>query len=1048
MKLTKKLFFIILLLMCNSVFAQLQTEKQQVIYSISKDDKPVVIKPDHSFEQTVTFDKKDYPVRRYLRVVGGIQMHGKFAPRGEEFFRQAEYLIDDNLDSLNTYRDKHSLYFKGNNDPFERHTYNRIIGVNYEGKISFEIAVKRNKLKVSPDGDFGVELQIYYKKEGRHPDEIYDTADSVIYIPIPSGNGNFKLIKENLSIPQNTATILMRIGGTRFSGECWVEAPRLYQGNKTIFHSPFIQNERRSDNYNYWIGINLSTRSWPKWKLEFKGKTIFNGHIFDRASDIADFYIELPDNIEGNGNLKLTLEREPHRAAYSYDLRRLELIEESKQDFEIVSVPRFVSSGDTTGILIETNKPNISLNISSTSSSITFPENSIRFEKTGLHVVQFIALKPDVQVPVEISDGTSNRKGNIGQIILKEKDNVYLSSGDEIHIDKEYGPYNYFFKWYFRERVGNWYHFRPSYQWSGVRITDENVISHYTSMLNKLNVPYAWQVEGRTHASTRINPPVKSLQSPMFRGKQAHENDGGYYYWQHFLYNGLQADMAARTRPYGGIFAKHRPIYTDKGIFIHYDPYGVKDMADGANKLVANFSYSRGESSRHTGPSTMFRYLYQAGYDWLGAEQMYGPEDVIMSSLRGASRAYGKKDFGSLHAVQWGSHPFTDPKHSLRFYLSLAVSYIHGASHINTEEGLWTDEYANDRFTEAGKQHMYAQHQILDYIETHSRRGTLNSKIAVIQGRNDAWKSFGRTSLWSQKGDKWAFNKAPESFDLLKVFYPENNLDYCSTDGLFTSTPYGPVDILPIEASNDVMKQYKAIIFLGWNTFDNADFIRIKKFVEQGGVVLLSAAHLNAELQPNITPKFPEDDTVVKTLLGIDYKTYKERKTIPLGKGYIIYYPEKVYPADNLIRSSYTKDMETIASDIVTDESKKGWIIFSPNIDFSIWDSNDFRTLYALNVDWKTEAKSHPAKLVLGGKEFIVDVDRYTITTIRCSNNIAAMLKGNTSDVLSIQDNDKQWTITCQTTGADVLSIYNGLTGKQETRNISTAGIHKIVINK
>ena len=37
---------------------------------------------------------------------------------------------------------------------------------------------------------------------------------------------------------------------------------------------------------------------------------------------------------------------------------------------------------------------------------------------------------------------------------------------------------------------------------------------------------------------------------------------------------GVFSDMAARNRPYGGIFAKHRPIYTDHGVFIHYDPEG------------------------------------------------------------------------------------------------------------------------------------------------------------------------------------------------------------------------------------------------------------------------------------------------------------------------------------------------------------------------------------------------------------------------------------------------------------------------------------------
>ena len=50
--------------------------------------------------------------------------------------------------------------------------------------------------------------------------------------------------------------------------------------------------------------------------------------------------------------------------------------------------------------------------------------------------------------------------------------------------------------------------------------------------------------------------------------------------------------MAARNRPYVGIFGKHRPIYTDHGTFIHYDPYGVKDMADGARKRVEMFGYS------------------------------------------------------------------------------------------------------------------------------------------------------------------------------------------------------------------------------------------------------------------------------------------------------------------------------------------------------------------------------------------------------------------------------------------------------------------------
>lgn len=1036
------------LLVAPTAKSQLQEETRQILFSVDTDESPYLIEPEKSFEQAVVFTQKDYPVRRFLRVVGGIKMPGKFKNRGETLFREAEFLIDDHLDSLTTYKDKYALYFTGNNESYEHHVYNRIsIPQIQAGKLRVEIPVKREKLTVSPDGDFGVELQLYYEKGGRRIHEVYDTPDSILYLPIASGSGNFRLIKGDFVLPENIASILVRIGGINFKGKCWVEAPRFYQDNKLSWHSPFTFDEQKESDYNYWVGINMVSRSWPLWKLDYQGKTLFEGNIFDRASDIADFYIPLPEGLKGEGTLKLTLKKEPHEATFPYELRSLQLMEESARSFEIVSVPRYPAVGDTTGILIETNKPDINLQVK-TAGAIQFIENNLTFKDTGLHVIPFYPSDPGTNIVLEFNDGKETRTAQIQQAVVKENDHAYLSSGDEVHIDNEFVPYDYFFKWYIRERIGNWYQFRPSYQWSGVRITRDDFVKHYTGLLNRLHIPYAWQVEGRTLAATRINPPLESLASPMFRGKQAHENDGGYYYWQHFHYNGLHSDMAARTRPYGGIFAKHRPIYKDYGIFIHYDPYGVKDMADGANKLIANLNYSRGESTRHTGPSTAFRYLYQAGYDWLGAEQMYGPEDIIMSALRGASRAYRKKDFGSLHAVQWGSHPFTDPKHALRFYNSLAVAYMHGSSHINTEEGLWTDEYANDRFTEAGKQHTYAQHQILDYIETHSRKGDLHTRIAVIHGRNDSWKSFGRQYSWSQKEDKWKFGPALQSFDLLKVFYPENIVDGCGPEGWFTSTPYGPVDILPIEADNDVMQQYDLMIFLGWNTFSNADFVRIHKFVEKGGTLLLTAAHLNSELQPDKPAQFPEDDTVVKKLLGLDYKSYTARTEINIGKGKVIYYPYNGYPIEETIKDAYTNEMKQLATQAISKEPEKGWIKASPSIDFTVWDNNTLRTLYILNVDWDSNSLNKPATFFLKDKEFPLNIERYKLATIRSANGIAALPLSNTSDILSIIEETDRWIITCQTTGADEVILMNGHTGEQKKEKLTTAGIHSLGIEK
>ena len=1045
----KILFF--LAIWCLAIFYtfanSIQKEKRTVIFTPNKNEKVYLLQPGGNITQNVSFPEVNYPTRKFLRVVGGVKMPVPFSERGENIFRYSEYYIDDNLDSIHVKNDKYSLYFKGENNNFERHAYYRISGeLLTAGELTVTLPIiKQQNLSIAPDGNFGIEIKLFYKKPGRYKDDIYDQPDSLLYLSIPEGNSSYQNITQPFQLPDNIACALLRIGGTHFTGECWVEAPRLIQNKKIIKSIPFTKFAEKKDNHNYWVGCNLSTRSWPRWRLDYNGSTIFEGNIFDRASNIADFYIPLPVAVKGKGDLRLTLLKEGNRVAYPYELRSLEIIEESARDYEIVSVPKYIPNQNKFGILLETNKPNVKLKIEAPI-AITPSSQEITFEKTGLHAVEFRAEKYAHAVPLIFHDGSRQTKVVIDQIVQKGSDEVFLSCGDDMYIDKQPTMYDYYFKWYLSNRIGNWFQFRPSYQWSGFRIVDPEFIRHYTSLLNKLQMPYAWQVEGRTLAGKQINPDSEILASPMFRGKQAHENDGGYYYWQYFPHEGLFSDLAARNRPYGGIFAKHRPIFTDHGTFVHYDPSGIKDMADGARTFVENLRYSKGESSRHTGPSTLFRYFYQAGYDWLGAEQMYGPEEIILSSLRGASRAYNKSGYGSLHAMQWGSHPYTDPKHSLRFYMSLAIAYMHGSSHINTEDALWTDEYANDRYSTSGKEHLYVQHRMFDFIETHTRRGELKSNIAIIQGRNDAWKSFGRTSLWSQKGDKWAFNKACESFDLLNIFYPDNIIDSYNPKGWFTSTPYGTVDLLPVEAPLDIMNQYKALVFLGWNSFDENDFLRIRNYVHNGGTLVLTAAHLNTELQPDQPVKFPINDSVIREMLGDRYKTLDSKTEISFGSGKIIYFPMKIYPAEKSLREQYETTLRTIAESTVSHELKDGWIESAPFIGFTVWDHKDHRTIYLLNTDWQNNIQQHKATFHYNGKKFPIDVRRYHIETLHCSKGLAVLPGSNTTDILSIDKEKGGWTITVQNTEEDTIRCFNSTTGTVETVHLTMPSIHKITI--
>ena len=421
---------------------------------------------------------------------------------------------------------------------------------------------------------------------------------------------------------------------------------------------------------------------------------------------------------------------------------------------------------------------------------------------------------------------------------------------------------------------------------------------------------------------------------------------------------------------------------------------------------------------------------------------MYGPEETILSALRGASLAYSRPTYGSLHAMQWGSGPFTDPKHSLRLYLSLAVAYMHGSSHINTEEALWTDEFMNDRYSPSGKEHLAAQHRVLDFIETHSRRGEFHSNIAVIQGRNDAWKSFGRGSLWSQEGEKWKFNKACESFDLLKVFYPDHIIDGCGPEGWFTSTPYGPVDLLPVEAPQDVMNRYNAMIFLGWNTYDKGDFERIRDYVFHGGTLILSAAHINACLQPDEKPCFPQDDAPVRELLGEDYRSLMQQTTLNYGKGKVIYFPEALYPAEDKLKAAYIKVMQDIAASTVHPEAENGWIEAAPSVGFTAWQDGERRTLYVLNTDWQSDEETHPYTFIYGKGKFRLSIARYQLGTIHCAAQLAAAPSSNTTDVLSIVKEADGWTVRVQTTGPDTVKFMFASNGLEKEVSFSSPGIH------
>ena len=84
-------------------------------------------------------------------------MPAPFQNRGEEMFRRSEFYIDDNLDSVIRKKDCYSLYFKGEDDNFERHAYYRISGKLLKpGELTVTLpVVKKQGLTVAGPGRYG-----------------------------------------------------------------------------------------------------------------------------------------------------------------------------------------------------------------------------------------------------------------------------------------------------------------------------------------------------------------------------------------------------------------------------------------------------------------------------------------------------------------------------------------------------------------------------------------------------------------------------------------------------------------------------------------------------------------------------------------------------------------------------------------------------------------------------------------------------------------------------------------------------------------------------
>ncbi|HEY5141600.1 MAG TPA: hypothetical protein VIJ25_20125, partial [Methylococcales bacterium] len=262
-------------------------------------------------------------------------------------------------------------------------------------------------------------------------------------------------------------------------------------------------------------------------------------------------------------------------------------------------------------------------------------------------------------------------------------------------------------------------------------------------------------------------------------------------------------------------------------------------------------------------------YAYKSGCDVMLSKCIHRQSiNVVVANARGAARAYGKEygyDFDAWDRCSLGGHSPRDIYHGL-------LTYFHaGGQYFTDEIAIWSNEYGKP--TGWGK----AWFDFGRYAVRHPQRGQQKVKIGIYRGFGDEWSlvagpSAGWESVpklpWTEikkacaqpiVPSKWVraanLNKTPNvrpeefirhtylwDYNLLNIVFSSFGNPYrTDINRLCTGTPYGPVDFIPWDISQEKLDEYSIVLHLGRGLGAEKQWIQtLENYVRQGGMLILA----------------------------------------------------------------------------------------------------------------------------------------------------------------------------------------------------------------
>lgn len=1014
-------------------------------------DKDICLRSSQSYAIDFEIDNADTADRIFMTGETALFYNWKTEPDYQYLYRR----IDDSLSSAEASKSRFALDMSADDFDFPKIAYHKILWWPryYGGGLIWRagISAKAENLKIHEGGYLHLLVEIRYVKADVDKRLVYTEPDLTTVINIPEGSYGWSDFEKAFPpITASVASVCVYVEGMHYSGKVFFENPYFCSENGvSILHDfiPFLQDKPEFN----WLGVNLSKVEWPSFTVKLNGEIIYNGEIFERCHRYSEWEFTIPRGVakEGKNTLEIT-HTSNYRDVAPYNIHELGVVSVSRD--MLLWCPEVVSVGEEFPVLFRTEKDGVFFNLEAPESISACCD--LKCEKAGLNVLKFICNEPQNGVKFSLVSSEGRIECCIARCVERSDDGVITGTGDMVYINQNRRDFENYIAWYLSNGIGKLLTVRPTYRWCGSRSANGKLWRETADLLDSLGIKLAHMRDGRELQGCNANPTFAELNSSNFLGRQTHELDGAYVYWSRV---GKDASDNLNEQMFNDLFVRffmndHERMNVRYSPATYYERGGKlencrdhtipRDMEAISNFVVNSLAASRDNSTRHTGPATLFKYFYHAGYSWTGAELMYSSNEVTCASLRGAAKVYGGKIGGHL-ATQWSTTPHDTAEHSKRYRLALYNTYIQGVDEINTEEGLWRmEEYFayHNRFSPACLNHLKEHQDFNRYVLTHTRSGSFYTPVAFLNGRYDGWKYFGgKNSLWGRSDMQ--YGDPENAWDMLDVFYPlsHHGAIYrhpCPKDkpvGFYSGTPMGGVDIIPIEAKD--FDGYKLICAVGYNKALSEDMDKLEDFVYGGGKLFIGLAQLSTttlrsaienynldyidhpfvkSIAPeinfvedtlygttiHINNNIPEGATVLKHTNGGNALIYK----ISVGNGTVYILNTLEYAGNTAIYSTVHDFVATVSEESFAEE--RVWAKGDDRVQFAVFNQTDgSKHIYFLAIDWfDASCPSHTATLRISENEYPITVRYGTMIKAVVSGDVAAWFDSEDQDVLEVAE--------------------------------------------